>query len=398
MSCFQRIKNFSLKCENLQKMWLNSFNQFISDLRQPLDLYAALRPMTFICFMSGISPFKMVGTPGNRQLVVTVFGLANSVFHFGWFCLCYALRVFNQQSLLSYLFNSKVSRFGENIQVITSFMAIGFTMILCFLKRDKLRKLLYLLSEVDGKLLDLGANINYKNISRLVWTMLVLQWTIKLTFVGATFILLGSLENPPGFFEWIFFFLPFAIISALKAKYVCIMRLIKNRFSYINLILDNLRVCESEMQIDGIVLRGIVNDKKKSRFGEFTCDVEKWSENVNSKRTKYDIIMELCRRHDELCDACNLAEQYFSDQILTTVTIEFVVSLFNLYFMFDVAYNKDIISGINQTKFFAYFTFYTTITTATLYIILQSAESVTNEVRQSEFLLFHRETATKLIN
>lgn len=360
-------------------MRLDFFSQLIADLRQPLDLYAALRPMSFICLMSGISPFKIVGALGNRHLAISNFGLVNSVLHIVWFCLCYVLRVFNRQSLLSYLFNSKVSRFGENIQVVTSFMAIGLTMILCILKRGKLLKLLHMLTYIDGKFIDFGANINYKMTSRLVWFMLVVQWLIKLAFVGVTFMLVGSLENAPGFSEWIFFFLPFAIMSTLKAKYVCMMRLIKNRFNYINLILIQLRECEGETQ-----RCEIVSGRKKNRFNEFTCDVEKMNGGVEFKREKGEIIAELCRRHEDLCDACDLAEQYFSHQILTTVTIEFVVSLFNFYFMFDVAYNENSI-GIDRTIFFAYFIFYTTITTTTLYVLVRSAEAVTSEVGNWHF-------------
>lgn len=361
-------------------------NQFISDLRDPLDLYAALRPLLLICFSCGILPFKVVGTPGDRHLVVTIFGVANSVIHLVWFCTCYWLGVVNQQSLVSYFINSKVSRFGENLQIMSSFIAIGFTLILCFLKRDRLRKLLHTLTQIDKQLIHLGANINYKNILRVVWVALVFQWLVKLTFIGSTFILLRNFENPPDFFEWIFFFLPFAIISMLKTKYVFLMRLIRNRFGYINLTLKNLQMSENDKQMNRIPLQGILNEIKINIFGEITCDVEKLNGSIDSKRDKYDIIAELCRTHENLCDACYLVEQYFSHQMLTTITIEFVVSLFNFYFMFNMAFHKNILPGIHIAEFIAYFTFYTTLTMGTLYGVLRSAQSVTKEVCSSEFL------------
>lgn len=374
-----------------QKMVLSSVQQFIADIRDPMDIYASFRPLLLICFLSGILPFNMIGSPGSRQLVVTVFGVANTVFHLVWFCTCYVLRIINKKSLLSYLFNSKVSRFGENIQIITSFMAIAFTLILCFLKRGKVRKLLHLLAGIDKELIALGANINYKSISRLIWIALTMQWLIKIAFILATFTLLRSLEHTPGFFEWIFFFLPFAIISTLKAQYVCITRLMKNRFSYINVTLKNLhrQASEDERQLNENPLRGSVNDMKLNRICEITCDVEKFNGGVDSSREMCDIIADLCRTHEKLCDACYLAEQYFSHQMLTMVTIEFVLTLFNFYFMFDVVYNKNSIPGIVPAEFFAYFTFYTLITTGTLYGVLRSAESVSNEVSSRLQVEFH---------
>lgn len=369
----------------------SSVHQFIADIRDPMDIYASLRPLFLICFMSGILPFKMIGTPGNRQLVVTIFGLANTVFHLVWFCTCYALRVINQKSLLSYLFNSKVSRFGENIQIITSFMAIAFTLILCFLKRGVVGKLLHLMAQIDKELIALGANINYKSISRLVWIALAMQWLIKIAFIIATFTLLRSLEHAPGFFEWIFFFLPFAIISTLKAKYVCITRLIKNRFSFINVVLKNLQHRASERN----PLRGTVNDKKPNRICEIVCDVEKLNGYVDSNREMCDIIADLCRTHEKLCDTCYLAEQYFSHQMLTMVTIEFVLTLFNFYFLFDVIYNKNPIPGIVPAEFFAFFTFYTVITTGTLYGVLRSAGSVSDEVSSRVQVEFHKKKKNK---
>lgn len=363
-------------------MGYDTVQQFFTDLTNPVDIYASLRPLALLCFFSGISPFRMVGSSGNRRLVVTIFGVANIVVHLALFCTCYAQRVIHKQSLLSHLFNSKVSRFGENIQIITSFMAIGFTLVLCFLKRSKLRNLLHLLSQIDNKLIELGAKINYKNISRLVWILLFMQWTVKFTFIGATFFLMRSMEKQPDYFEWIFFFLPFAIVLALKAKYVCVMRLIKNRLCYINLTLNNLQV--NAKQLIRTPLRGSMDQINVNKICGITCDIEKLNGIGDVKRGTYDIIAELCRVHEDLCDACYLAEQYFSHQMLTMVTVEFAVSLFNVYFMFDVAYNNNHIPDVDTTEFFAYFIFYTMISTGTLYGLLRSAEAVTSEVRSSK--------------
>lgn len=350
--------------------------QFYIDLRDPVDMYASLWPLMLISFFSGISPFKCAGPPGNRHLETTFIGVANTVFHLVWYCTCYALRVINDKSLQAHLFNSKVSRFGEYIQIVTSFMALGFTLILCFLKRDKLRKLLHALTQIDRELIGLGANINYKTISQFVQVALLVQWLLKFAFLGATFFVMRKLENPPDFFEWAFFFLPFFILATLKLQFICLSQLIRNRLNYVNIVLNTLQLRERNRSS----ARGSLDGIDGSKGTRITCDVVKLTGGADSKRKNSDIIGALCRAHEEICDACDLAEQYFSHQMLTTVTIEFVVSLFNCYLMLDVAYNKSQVPGMDTTEFYAYFTFYTLISMGTVYGLLRSAETVTNQV------------------
>lgn len=98
------------------------------------------------------------------------------------------------------------------------------------------------------------------------------------------------------------------------------------------------------------------------------------------KRDKCDIICQLCILHEELCDACYLAEEYFSHQMLTTVTIEFICTLFNLYFMFEVVYNNTTIAEVDTIEFLFYFGIYTLISIGSVYAILRSAETVAEEV------------------
>lgn len=358
-------------------MVLKFIRQIFGDLRSPKDIFASIRPLLFVCFVSGIAPFKVVGAPGNRHLVVTIFGLAFTLFHLFSFYMCY-VQAIKDQDIQTHFFNSKVSRFSENVQTITSFVAIGFAMIPCFLKRNKLRLLLNLMIQIDQKLFDLGAKINYKNVSRVVWFTLFFQWSIEFSFIGITSILLRSFQDSLNFLEWMYFFQPFAIIMTYKSKYYCIMRLIKSRFNYINITLKKLQMNTEEYR-----LCGISNDIVINRFGEITYNVGKLG--VNSNRKKYDIIAELCRTHEQLCDVCNLAEEYFCHQMLTMISIEFFVSLFNLYFMIDMAFTKSPMQGGDSTDFLAYFTFYTTITTGSLFCLLRSAESVTKEVSSEDF-------------
>lgn len=50
--------------------------------------------------------------------------------------------------------------------------------------------------------------------------------------------------------------------------------------------------------------------------------------NLSQKDTT-EIVSQIAKIHDELCDACNLAEEYFTAQMLTTVAVCFLIIVFN---------------------------------------------------------------------
>lgn len=341
--------------------------------------------MLLLSFLHGVSPFKTVGSPGNRRLVTTPLGIANTCVLFLFFIISYVLRVINQQSLVAHFFHSKITSFGEHLQILTSFVALAFTLLLCFLKRDKLRKLFHVLDEIDKKLSHLGASLNYKWISRIVMLAVFIAILIYYVFIGATLYLMRSLEHKPDFYEWIFYFLPIAIVTTLKLQFYIMMLFIKYRLRCINLLLWSLQ--------GGHMSLTPLDNMDKNRIHRcygIKSDPRRLHGGLAPKRDKFNIIAELCRTHEELCDACYLAEQYFSHQMLTAVTIEFVSTLFDLYFLTDSVYSNSSIAEVDKIEFICYFVFCMALSLGTVYALLRSAEAVTAEVSLVSFHTLNR--------
>lgn len=349
--------------------------RFINELREPMDIYASLRPLLLVCFVSGIAPLRAVGNPGNRHLVLTIFGYAFTLIHVVWFCASYTRNI-SDESLQTHLLRSKFSHFGENTRVNIACMAPGFTLILYFLKRNKLRDLLNRLTQVDKKLTRLGAKIDYRNMLKIVWIVLATQWTILFGIIGIIPLLSCSINNAPDFIEFVFLFMPIAIVITHESKYYCIMRLIKSRFIYINIVLKNLRLNADRKQIHGIFRGKVRNDIFVDRCGTITSNAEGLS--VNLLRKPCVFISELCQTHEELCDACTLAKEYFGHQMLVMVAIVFVLTLLNVYFMVDVAINS--MSEPDQTEFYFSSMVFGVSTMLPLIGLLRSTASITKEV------------------
>lgn len=102
----------------------------------------------------------------------------------------------------------------------------------------------------------------------------------------------------------------------------------------------------------------------------------------DTKRDIMSVLDETCRIHEDLCDTCFITEQYFAIQMLTIVSIAFLVIVFNSYYVLEVAlgngqYNKSI-GGIEFSVFFVY---QLCMYALSVLSIVQSSHSATSEVR-----------------
>lgn len=94
------------------------------------------------------------------------------------------------------------------------------------------------------------------------------------------------------------------------------------------------------------------------------------------------VLDETCRLHEDLCDTCFIIEQYFGIQMLTIVSIAFLVIVFNSYYVLEVAlgsgqYNKD----IGNKEFVVFFVYQMCMYVLAVLGIVQSSHSATTEVR-----------------
>lgn len=355
-----------------KKMVIQSVRRFIEDILGPTDVYASMRPLMFLNFISGLSAFHLVGSAENRHLKVTYFGFLNTVVHVVVFCACHIMRVTSMRTFIGYFFNTTISRFTNDIQNLTQSIAIAVSLISCFLKRNKFRSLMHAMAIIDKKLIRLGATIDYKAIMRMTMILVITKLISYSTLVAAGYFLLRS-AGIPDISVWILFFLPHIIVSNLKITFMFILSQISNRFRYISHILNRIR--QKNDQINILPMRGSMDDIKIRKFTGMTSF--EWN---FANRENYKIISDLCKVHEELCDACYLAEEFFCHQMLTLTAIDFSTLLCCSYYIVDAIYNENQIINVHRIGFILFFAYYMLLSLATVYGVLRSAGKVTQEV------------------
>lgn len=358
-----------------RKMVCELFKQIFKDLWAPTDIYASMRPLMLLNFISGMSAFKVVHREGNKYLQLTYLGFVNTVVHVVLFFLSYVMRVTSTQTFIGYFFNSKISKFTNDIQNLTQSVALLVSLISCFLKRNKFRSLMHSVAIIDKKLIRLGVTIDYKAISRVTTCLIVMKFLSYAILMGAGYMLLEA-AGVPDVAVWILFFLPHLIVSNLKITFIFILSQVSNRFRYISHVLNRLR--QRHQKVEFLPMRGSMDEIRMSKITGMTHFEQNFVLAEN-----HIIISELCKTHEALCDACYLAEEYFSHQMMTIIAIDFMVIVFCSYNIVDAIYNENQLINVHPTGFILFFAYYMLLTFVTIYGIVRAAGRVTQEVMRS---------------
>lgn len=130
---------------------------------------------------------------------------------------------------------------------------------------------------------------------------------------------------------------------------------------------------------------GIVNDKKTVPELESHENMDKdataaATNEESPKRSEEDTIRSACDIHEELCDACYIAEEYFSVVMLTIVTIGFLIIVFNAYYVLEVTFRQKGEIDPETLSFIIFLVYQMFIHGLGLLCIVQNSSAVFEEV------------------
>lgn len=97
-------------------------------------------------------------------------------------------------------------------------------------------------------------------------------------------------------------------------------------------------------------------------------------------QSEEDIIRSACNIHEELCDACYIAEEYFSVVMLTIITIGFLIIVFNAYYVLEVTFRHTGEIDTETLSFIIFLVYQMFIHGLGLLCIVQNSSAVSEEV------------------
>lgn len=349
--------------------------QWLKDLRDPQDIYAAQLPLFKLMAWTGIIPAKLKGKPGNRRLVTTWFDFLNTFVHIVFFIVCYAYAIKFHCSIVGQFFKNDITVMGDRLQLVAQVITTMATYGLSIFRREKFFMIIQKMAEVDQFSAEIGINADYRSTQRFICCFLMYKLGQNALYILGTLWIFHKEGIYISMDVWVSFFFPLILISLLVSLYICIMSQIKHRFYLLNRILScHADVCpRMKHSKDVVFIRkrsfGISSNLTKSHYMTMTHE---------------QTLQISAQIHHALCDICDAAEKYFSLKMLTIITIAFLIIIFNSYYILELLVttkSQELTMSIND--FVGFFSYQIVIYSMSIICIVQTSSGV---VRQSEEL------------
>ncbi|XP_049537189.1 putative gustatory receptor 28b [Anopheles darlingi] len=296
----------------------------------PKDFYAAQRPVLRVSFLIGMTPFTVVKGPTDLMMLrCTPFGYINSSVHVILFCSCYINTLLKGETITRFFFRTDISTLGDVLQFSIGITALIMTFFCSIFQRNKLIKSFHALANIDQKFREIGMETNYK--STLHYNLLVMCSKAVITFfyLCVCFAVFIYSSTYPSFTTWMAFLLPYFMMSMVIVIFLCFVNQAKHRFHLLNKILKHLR--------QTTLAKRLPSQYRSSYWQTIRIQRPLGIASVysNNDKSMPDVVSALAEIQDALCEACSYAEEYFTIQMLTIVTIVFLIIVFNSYYVLD---------------------------------------------------------------
>ncbi|XP_030383860.1 putative gustatory receptor 28b [Scaptodrosophila lebanonensis] len=213
------------------------------------QVYEALRPLFFLTFLYGLTPFHVGKRKmGEAYLKMSFFGVFNIVVYIVLCAFCYISSLRQGESIVGYFFRTEISTIGDTLQIFNGLIAGAVIYTSAFVKRCKLLGTLTILHSLDTNFNNIGIRVKYSRIFRYSILVIVFKiFILGIYFVGV-FRLLVSLGVTPSFCVCMTFFLQHTVVSIAICLFCVIAFSFERRLSIINQSTEILgHKCESKL-------------------------------------------------------------------------------------------------------------------------------------------------------
>ncbi|XP_017479655.1 PREDICTED: putative gustatory receptor 28b [Rhagoletis zephyria] len=349
--------------------------QRVSGLRrffQAHQLYESVQPIFAVTFWHGLTPFfiKSDGA-GNKKLKESIFGYLNTLIHITVYVACYVLTLLNDfETVAGYFFHTGISRFGDTMQILSGLIGITVIFFTAILPKHRLQYSLSTMQDIDVLLRSVGVHIRYSKVLRYCYLSLLVVFIVDFAYSFGNFILLKSANLEPSTPLYIVFTLQHTVISIATAMFQGITKMVEMRLVMLNKVLKNLA-----HQWDNSVVKPIPKQRSLQCLDSFSMYT------VVTK-DPCEIIQESMEIHQMICDAASTANKYFTYQLLTIISIAFLIIVFDAYYVMETLLGKS--KRESKFKTVEFVTFFSCQMILYLIAIISIVEGSNRAIKKSE--------------
>ncbi|KAH8317589.1 hypothetical protein KR074_001416 [Drosophila pseudoananassae] len=338
------------------------------------QLYECLRPLFHVTYVHGLTCFYIScnSKTGIRTPKKTVFGFLNGILHITFYAVCYSLTIYNNcESVASYFFRSRITYFGDMMQIVSGFIGVSVIYLTAIIPNHRLERCLQKFHTMDVQLQTVGIKIMYSKVLRYSYMILFFMFLVNICFTLGTFSVLYSSAVTPTLALHFTFLIQHSVIVIAVCVFSCFTYLVEMRLVMVNKVLKNLA-----HQWDSRSLKA-VNQKQRS----LQC-LDSFSMYTIVTKDPAEIIQESMEIHHLICEAAATANKYFTYQLLTIISIAFLIIVFDAYYVLETLLGKS--KRESKFKTVEFVTFFSCQMILYLIAIISIVEGSNRAIKKSE--------------
>ncbi|XP_037033695.1 putative gustatory receptor 28b isoform X3 [Bradysia coprophila] len=346
---------------------LKSIPTKIRSILQPKNVYESHWPLIFSLCCGGLLPFKVAEQSLKRSKWCYCVAVMNHIV----FAYAFAQTLIQNTSFIECFFQTEISKVGNTLHFAVSFISMIIVYASCFCQRNKIKTVLDRQYALDSKLKVFLLEPNHSRGFRFGCVAITILWTLYVSFTFGGILMVLHSNKKFKIYSWVSYFLPNLMVNLVIFMFTCVLNQIKTRYDRMNEILRNL--CGSESTKSFNVTISPLKSFKQSQDS---------SSNLLAERKLVEVVKDVCGIHDDLSDTCLLAEEYFALKMLTIVGIGFLIIVFNLYYVMEIAFGQIPDEFQEESyKFLIFLVFQVAMNILGILCIIQSSCAISNENR-----------------
>ncbi|XP_015035525.2 putative gustatory receptor 28b isoform X3 [Drosophila pseudoobscura] len=352
-------------------MWL--FNRLVY-MARPHDVYTCYRVTLWLALWLGIVPYYVTSTSaGSSRLSASYFGYFNIIFRMIVYVVNFVYSALDPRSLMSNFFLSDISNVIDGLQKVNGMFGIIAILLISLAKRRKLLHVLAVFDCLERESFPRVGITHHQGPAARRMNRLVLVMTGTTTaYISCSFLMISMRDA--GTFSIssvISYFSPHFIVCAVCFLAGNLMIKLRIYLSALHKVLKNL-----SHQWDSHSLKGVVQKQRSLQ-----C-LDSFSMYTIVTKDPAEIIQESMEIHHLICEAAATANKYFTYQLLTIISIAFLIIVFDAYYVLETLLGKS--KRESKFKTVEFVTFFSCQMILYLIAIISIVEGSNRAIKKSE--------------
>ncbi|XP_032294482.1 putative gustatory receptor 28b isoform X1 [Drosophila virilis] len=337
------------------------------------QLYECLRPLFRVTYLYGLTSFYIScqDASGQRDIKKSWFAYFNGIVHIVLYSVCYILTINNNcESVASYFFRSRITYFGDLMQIVSGFIGVTVIYLTAIIPKHRLEQCLQKFHTMDVQLHSVGIKIMYSKVLRYSYAVMISMFVVNFGFSWGTFGVLYSSDVTPTLALHFTFMIQHTVIAMAIAMFSCFTYLVEMRLVMVNKVLKNLA-----HQWDTRSIKAVQKQRSLQCLDSFSMYTIVTKDPV-------EIIQESMEIHQLICEAAATANKYFTYQLLTIISIAFLIIVFDAYYVLETLLGKS--KRESKFKTVEFVTFFSCQMILYLIAIISIVEGSNRAIKKSE--------------